>query len=94
MKSIDFTLRKIWVGNDPELREKVVEKLATYGITISASACCKDNFSCLWIPSKMSTFGTYGQDYSKADFDGHKESAPHTELTVEELLKIETYEIF
>ncbi len=83
MKSIDITLRKIWVGDDSELREKVVKKLAEYNITLSSSACCNTNFSCLWIPSKDSTFGTYDQNYTKKQFN---EATVHKELSVEELL--------
>jgi len=88
MKSIDFTLRKVWVGNDDELREKVVKKLAEYNIIISGSACCKGKFSCLWIPGPKSAFGTYDQNYSKQEFDKEKHisNSTHKELSIEELL--------
>lgn len=97
MKSIDFTHRKIWIGNNPELLQRVIEKLSEHGITVSASACCKleDNPSCLWISSKNFTFGTYGQNFRREDFEKNKESTLHTELTVQELLEEElAYEIF
>lgn len=96
MKSIDFNFRKVWIGNNPELLQRVVEKLSEYGITVSSCACCKlgDNPSCLWINSKTSTFGTYNQQFTREQFEKPTD-AGHTELTVQELLEEEVlYEIY
>ena len=96
MKDVDFNIRKIWVGNDSELRKKVVSKLAEYGITISPHACCRDEFSCIWISGPGATFGTYDQNYKKIDFDKNVTgvNSPHTELSVEELLEEVNYQIY
>lgn len=94
MKDISNT--KIWIGNNPKLACELFTFLYDNGYNDRHISCTLNgNPSCIFI-ANIKTFGAYGQDYSKKDFDNNKMAGEcNREITPYYLLNSQLiYEIF
>lgn len=96
MKFSEIPKGKIWIGNNPELANELFTRLYDIGYDSKCIACpLENNPSCIFIHEDNS-FGAYGQDYTKQDFDNDIDAVDYVlELYVGDILSnYQTYEIF